>query len=150
MYHCIEFAAAGQDAIIVVCKLCVSYSQKSHLARTLQIGAFPRPKCSLFLADAMAIKVRPLYVELIQSSSTPAHRKSLPIARDFQSQYFDIEHWLFLDQTSWLRKESNGRSTEKSPRQPSQRYALSAVRRLNLNTVSRETTNWYGMRPRGL
>ena len=83
MYHCIEFAAAGQDAIIVVCKLCVSYSQKSHLARTLQIGAYPRPKCSLFLADAMAIKVRPLYVESILTSSTliGSHYQSREISK---------------------------------------------------------------------
>jgi hypothetical protein len=72
--------------------VCVSYSRKSHLARTLQVGAFPRPKCSLFLADAMAIKVRPLYLESSQASSTPVRRKSLPLARDFQSQYFDIKH----------------------------------------------------------
>jgi hypothetical protein len=59
-YHCIDFAAAGQDAISVVFYLC-TYSQKRHEQQCLQIGVFPRPGCSLHLADATAIKVRPLH-----------------------------------------------------------------------------------------
>jgi len=119
-------------------------------AATLQIGVFPRPKCALLLADAAAIKVCLFYLDFSHMPSTTVCRRLLPLAPDFQSQYIDMQHCLFLDQTSWLQKERNGKSTERSPHQHFQRYALGTVHRLYLNAISREITNWYGTRLSGL
>lgn len=101
-------------------------------ATILQIGVFPRPKCTLLLADAAAIKVRLFYLDFSHMPSTTVCRRLLPTAPDFQSHYTDMEHYLFLDQTSWLQKGRNGKSTERLPHQHFQRYALDTIHRLYL------------------
>ena|SRR5579863_1831857 len=103
-----------------ICFICV-LEEYTLNATTMQIGVFPRPKCAIILADAAAIKVRLFYLDSSQTPSATVCRRSPPLALDFQSQYIDIHHCLFLDQTSWLQKERNGRSTERSPHQHFQR-----------------------------
>ncbi|SRR6266403_841173 len=77
-------------------------------------------------------------------------RRSQLIMLGFPSPFFDIRYWLFLDQTLWLQKEKNGRSTGRSLPQHSQRYVLSSVRHLMLSTIAREIINWCGTRLPGL
>ena len=50
-------------------------------------------------------------------------RRRLPrIVPGFPSPYFDMQGYLFLDLTLWLRKERRGRSTERLPLRHFQRY----------------------------
>ena len=56
----LDFVAAGQDAVALVIPFCVPCRGNANsMAMDLQITAFPQPKCTLFLADAAAIKVCP-------------------------------------------------------------------------------------------
>src|SRR5258708_38020474 len=55
-------------------------------------------------------------------SLTFVRRRSQPIVLGSRSPCSDIGHRLFLDQTSWLRKERYGRSTERLLLRHSQRY----------------------------
>ena len=51
-------------------------------------------------------------------------RRSQPIVPSIPSLYIVISRWLYLEQISWLRKERNGRNTERLPLRLSQRYSL--------------------------
>lgn len=66
----IEFAVAGQDAVSLVNSLRVLWKKFKLKAVNTQITAFPRPKCTLFVADAEANKVRLIYLELSQTVPT--------------------------------------------------------------------------------
>jgi hypothetical protein len=92
LYHCIEFAAFGQDAITVVFKL-VYFIAGSHAQQGPRRSAhFLDPSALYFLQMLWLSKYVHSTSSPGQTSSTPVRRKSLPLARDFQSQCFDIEH----------------------------------------------------------
>jgi hypothetical protein len=59
-----EFAATGQDAVSLVKSLRILWKECKLNAVDLQITAFPQPKCTLFIADAEANKVRLLCLKL--------------------------------------------------------------------------------------
>ena len=60
---------------------------------------------------------------------------------DFPSPYFDMRYWLFLEQTSWRRKGSNGRSTEGLPLRHSRRYVVSTEHHSSPNPEYRRQKN---------
>jgi hypothetical protein len=60
---------------------------------------------------------------------------------DFPSPYFDMRYWLFLEQTLWRRKGSNGRSTEGLPLRHSQRYVVSTEHHSSPNPEYRRQKN---------
>lgn len=132
-----------------ICFICLLAGYTLN-ATTMQTGVVPRLKCAIILADAAAIKVRLCYLDFSQVPSTADCRRSLPLAPYFQSQYIDIQHCLFLDQTSWLQKGRNGKNIERSPHPHSRRSELPTLHLLDLNAITREITNWCGMRPSAL
>jgi hypothetical protein len=149
LHSSIDFAAFGQDALAVVYLFFASWQNTRSNPTILQIGIFPRLKCALMLADPAAIKVRLFYLHFSHMPSTTVCRRLLPLALDFQSQCIGIDHCPFLDRTSWLQRERNGKSIERLPHQHFQRYPLLTVHRLYLNVIRREITNWYGTRLSG-
>jgi hypothetical protein len=78
-----EFAATGQDAVSLVNSLRILWKECKLKAVDFQITAFPQPKCLLFIADAEAIKVRLLYLELSQTPPTPFLRRSQRLVLNF-------------------------------------------------------------------
>ena len=60
-----DFATAGQDAFALVAFLAHLWGECKLKVVNLQISAFPVPKSMIHIADAAAIKVRPLYVYLV-------------------------------------------------------------------------------------
>lgn len=90
-----DFVKAGQDAFALVPPLAHFMGGECKLkAVNLQITAYPKPKVIIVVADAAAIKVRPLYVYLSKRPSTfkSVRRRSQPIMPSFLSQYIDISY----------------------------------------------------------
>ena len=72
LYSCTDFAASGQDAIAMVFffSFCALYPEYALRPVILELAVLPRPKYTLLLADAAAIKVRPFYLQSIKIPST--------------------------------------------------------------------------------
>jgi hypothetical protein len=81
-----DFVKAGQDAFALVPFLAHFMGGECKLkAVNLQITAYPEPKVMIVVADAAAIKVRPLYVYLFKdlrpsSRSVGGHNLSCQVS----------------------------------------------------------------------
>jgi hypothetical protein len=120
--HTAVFATAGQDAFALVAFL-------AHFTRGVETQSNTTCRFPHFLRQAASymLQMLPLskYATLCLPDwmfSTLLRRRLQPIVPAFPSPYFDINRYVFLDQTLWLRKESSGRSTERLPLRHSQRY----------------------------
>ena len=136
-----EFVANGLDAYAVVPFPCALYGVNTTQCSKLAVF-------SISCAEVRNIYCRRCRYQSTSTltlygwvSSTSVRRRSQPIVPGFPSPYIDIRQCLFLERTLWLRKERNGKSTERSPLPHSQRYVLSTIHRPILNTLARKTIN---------